>query len=155
MGCTDTPGYNLPPCPPCPQRGVADRYGGHVGGPSAGTGGLVMALVSPGPRAALYCRHLASYPVSSLRSPQQGVGWGGGSVGPLCHGDVGIVPFPLPSLAFSKAGRTAGLRACSRTGPCASDEDGVASSRQGGEEGLLHRGGPSSLREPHHRPAAR
>ncbi|XP_068007251.1 arylsulfatase G isoform X1 [Melanerpes formicivorus] len=23
MGCTDTPGYNLPPCPPCPQRGTA------------------------------------------------------------------------------------------------------------------------------------
>ncbi|NXF92425.1 ARSG Arylsulfatase, partial [Eubucco bourcierii] len=25
MGCTDTPGYNLPPCPPCPQHGTAAR----------------------------------------------------------------------------------------------------------------------------------
>ncbi|XP_049669501.1 arylsulfatase G isoform X2 [Accipiter gentilis] len=25
MGCTDTPGYNLPPCPPCPRHGVAAR----------------------------------------------------------------------------------------------------------------------------------
>ncbi|OXB64819.1 hypothetical protein ASZ78_006557 [Callipepla squamata] len=23
MGCTDTPGYNVPPCPPCPQHGTA------------------------------------------------------------------------------------------------------------------------------------
>ncbi|XP_064532187.1 arylsulfatase G isoform X1 [Pseudopipra pipra] len=23
MGCTDTPGYNLPPCPPCPRHGAA------------------------------------------------------------------------------------------------------------------------------------
>ncbi|XP_071620405.1 arylsulfatase G isoform X2 [Heliangelus exortis] len=23
MGCTDTPGYNLPPCPPCPHHGTA------------------------------------------------------------------------------------------------------------------------------------
>ncbi|NWX68607.1 ARSG Arylsulfatase, partial [Alca torda] len=25
MGCTDTPGYNLPPCPPCPWHGAAAR----------------------------------------------------------------------------------------------------------------------------------
>ncbi|NXO13885.1 ARSG Arylsulfatase, partial [Oriolus oriolus] len=25
MGCTDTPGYNLPPCPPCPRHGTAAR----------------------------------------------------------------------------------------------------------------------------------
>ncbi|NXU57974.1 ARSG Arylsulfatase, partial [Turnix velox] len=25
MGCTDTPGYNLPPCPPCPQHSMATR----------------------------------------------------------------------------------------------------------------------------------
>ncbi|KGL87759.1 Arylsulfatase G, partial [Charadrius vociferus] len=25
MGCTDTPGYNLPPCPPCPRHGAAAR----------------------------------------------------------------------------------------------------------------------------------
>ncbi|NXY51235.1 ARSG Arylsulfatase, partial [Ceuthmochares aereus] len=25
MGCTDTPGYNLPPCPSCPRHGVAAR----------------------------------------------------------------------------------------------------------------------------------
>ncbi|NXK89911.1 ARSG Arylsulfatase, partial [Formicarius rufipectus] len=25
MGCTDSPGYNLPPCPPCPQHGLAAR----------------------------------------------------------------------------------------------------------------------------------
>ncbi|XP_008939679.1 PREDICTED: arylsulfatase G [Merops nubicus] len=25
MGCTDTPGYNLPPCPPCPRHGPAAR----------------------------------------------------------------------------------------------------------------------------------
>lgn len=23
MGCTDTPGYNVPPCPPCPRHGAA------------------------------------------------------------------------------------------------------------------------------------
>ncbi|XP_074778147.1 arylsulfatase G isoform X2 [Athene noctua] len=28
MGCTDTPGYNLPPCPPCPRLGAAARIGG-------------------------------------------------------------------------------------------------------------------------------
>uniref|UniRef100_A0A8D2MDG3 Arylsulfatase G n=1 Tax=Zonotrichia albicollis TaxID=44394 RepID=A0A8D2MDG3_ZONAL len=27
MGCTDTPGYNLPPCPPCPGHSAAARYG--------------------------------------------------------------------------------------------------------------------------------
>lgn len=31
MGCTDTPGYNLPPCPPCPRHGAAARYGGAWG----------------------------------------------------------------------------------------------------------------------------
>uniref|UniRef100_A0A663M5B3 Arylsulfatase G n=1 Tax=Athene cunicularia TaxID=194338 RepID=A0A663M5B3_ATHCN len=31
MGCTDTPGYNLPPCPPCPRLGAAARYGGTWG----------------------------------------------------------------------------------------------------------------------------
>ncbi|XP_035757447.1 arylsulfatase G [Egretta garzetta] len=25
MGCTDTPGYNLPPCPPCPRHSAAAR----------------------------------------------------------------------------------------------------------------------------------
>ncbi|NWZ39581.1 ARSG Arylsulfatase, partial [Brachypodius atriceps] len=25
MGCTDSPGYNLPPCPPCPRHGTAAR----------------------------------------------------------------------------------------------------------------------------------
>ncbi|XP_061866450.1 arylsulfatase G isoform X2 [Colius striatus] len=25
MGCTDSPGYNVPPCPPCPRPGVAAR----------------------------------------------------------------------------------------------------------------------------------
>ncbi|NWU89099.1 ARSG Arylsulfatase, partial [Upupa epops] len=25
MGCTDTPGYNVPPCPPCPQHGAEAR----------------------------------------------------------------------------------------------------------------------------------
>ncbi|NXO43588.1 ARSG Arylsulfatase, partial [Locustella ochotensis] len=25
MGCTDSPGYNVPPCPPCPRRGAAAR----------------------------------------------------------------------------------------------------------------------------------
>ncbi|NXD20361.1 ARSG Arylsulfatase, partial [Spelaeornis formosus] len=27
MGCTDSPGYNVPPCPPCPRHGTAARYG--------------------------------------------------------------------------------------------------------------------------------
>ncbi|XP_075375020.1 arylsulfatase G isoform X2 [Mycteria americana] len=26
MGCTDTPGYNLPPCPPCPRHGAAASF---------------------------------------------------------------------------------------------------------------------------------
>ncbi|XP_053851089.1 arylsulfatase G isoform X4 [Vidua macroura] len=32
MGCTDSPGYNVPPCPPCPRHSTAARYGAPLPG---------------------------------------------------------------------------------------------------------------------------
>lgn len=52
MGCTDTPGYNVPPCPPCPRHGAATRYGsGH------GTARWDLGFAAPAPRSAP-CRRL-------------------------------------------------------------------------------------------------
>lgn len=63
MGCTDSPGYDLPPCPPCPRHGTAARYG-------ARTGRWLFAAVSPALRAARGSPHGLCTPFSL-----QGEGW--------------------------------------------------------------------------------
>lgn len=103
MGCTDNPGYNLPPCPPCPQHGTAARY--RVWGFP-----WVFAAVSPALRAALgsgYPSSCSVYPVSPCR--EHPVSWG------HCHSS--LCP---PSLGFLEARRAARLCACS------GDKPGVA-----------------------------
>lgn len=149
MGCTDTPGYNLPPCPPCPRHGPPARYGGMWWGQV-----LVFALIF----SALCCGHLPLCFVHTFFSPcaphSRSERWVGPQA-PCATGTLTSSPFCSPPRLHlsAKPGEELGC-ACCRAGPCFGDKR-VASSQQDPEEGLLHGGGPSSLRERHHCPAAR
>uniref|UniRef100_A0A803V479 Arylsulfatase G n=1 Tax=Ficedula albicollis TaxID=59894 RepID=A0A803V479_FICAL len=98
MGCTDSPGYNLPPCPPCPRHSTRYRHGVPV---------LVGVCSSvPCPEG---CPWLWSPPLTSALSfPLQSVGWE--HPGPWGQWHCSLV---LPPLAFLGARRAARLCACS------------------------------------------
>lgn len=155
MGCTDTPGYNLPPCPPCPRHGVAARYGDALGGFECRRWEVGICTGVPSSESCPFLRFSPLMLCAPVFSPpcilQQGAGRGGRSVlrasSPFCS--------LASAVPVCKTRRTTGLCACSNTGPRSSDERGVSSSQQGGEEGLLHGDRPSSLGERHHHPTAR
>lgn len=116
MGCTDTPGYNVPPCPPCPRHGAATpRYGsGH------GTTRWDLGFAAPTPHPAPCCPACAPW---------------------KCPGEAkcGVRGSEHPVLLVPSAVRAAR----------------GAFFPQPRRQGVLQGRGPSSLREPHHHPAAR